>query len=413
MLQGKRPTFKNLIFSSSSTGISTTHIPHRYKHASDDTYAASETLMLTMLRLWPIFAKNKKHMNKKIILSAVLSTMLLSCKEQAVRQDKRQCVAAATAESTEGTSPRKYTFISKPYRTTLLAFKVGGQVTQLNVQSGQFFRKGQIIAALDPRDFILHKQQAAAICSQAKAEYERTKRLFHMNNLPESDYERAHANYTEARTNYEMAANRLDDTRLVAPFDGYIQVSHIERYQDITPGQPIVTFIDLSRIKIETYVPEDLAMELQKNNTTSTYKISFDHIYEKKFIPSTTYITQTATDNNLSFKLTALLDNNNNNLPGGMSGNIYISLPSKSITDTHTTVPQTAICNNANVGNYVWVIGESGRISRRNVSTGKLLSNGRIEITNGLSAGERVAITHQSFLSEGDTVNIESRKYKK
>lgn len=50
--------------------------------------------------------------------------------------------------------------------------------------------------------------------------------------------------------------NNLEDTRLTAPFDGYVQTVHAERNQDIKPSMPVVTFIDLNRIKIETCVPD-------------------------------------------------------------------------------------------------------------------------------------------------------------
>lgn len=66
-----------------------------------------------------------------------------------------------------------------------------------------------------------------------------------------------------ARADFDMAANELADTRLLAPFDGYVQQTYIERHQTVRPQQAVVTFIDLSQVKAEVYVPEDMAVALR------------------------------------------------------------------------------------------------------------------------------------------------------
>ena len=56
------------------------------------------------------------------------------------------------------------------------------------------------------------------------------------------NYEQAKANYERTKADYEAAVNAWEDSRLYAPFDGYVQQAHIERYQDVKPSVPVVTF---------------------------------------------------------------------------------------------------------------------------------------------------------------------------
>ena len=42
-----------------------------------------------------------------------------------------------------------------------------------DVQQGQFFRKGQLIAAIDERDFVIQKQRTEALYRQAEVDYAR------------------------------------------------------------------------------------------------------------------------------------------------------------------------------------------------------------------------------------------------
>lgn len=338
--------------------------------------------------------------NMLLILPAII--MAASCGDRHDTPNEVHTVSIATAESMADTLARKYPFISEPCHTAELAFRVGGHISKLDVQEGQFFRCGEVIAALDARDFIVRKRRAAAICRQTKAEYERTARLFKAGNIAEQEYERAKADYERAKADYDMAADELDRTQLIAPFSGYVQTQHVERYQDVEAGQPVITFIDMSRIKAEAYVPEDIAAQLQQNIGGRTCLISFDRMSGRTFKPAETYITRTATGNNMAFKLTALIDNGKSHLPGGMSGNMLIGqTTNKSIG---IAVPQKAVWSPSSGGSCVWTIDNGGRVSHRNVATGRLLGGGMIEICSGLKAGERVVTTGQAMLSEGDTV---------
>ena len=69
--------------------------------------------------------------------------------------------------------------------------------------------------------------------NQAKAEYERIEVLYRKNNVSASTFEKAKAEYISAKTAYETAMNELNDTRLVAPFDGYVGEVYIEEFQDV------------------------------------------------------------------------------------------------------------------------------------------------------------------------------------
>ena len=78
----------------------------------------------------------------------------------------------------EAPSSRCYTFISQPYRLSELSFRVGGLVHAFDVQQGQFFRKGQLIAAIDERDFVIQKQRTEALYRQAEVDYARISSLY-------------------------------------------------------------------------------------------------------------------------------------------------------------------------------------------------------------------------------------------
>lgn len=160
-----------------------------------------------------------------------------------------------------------------------------------DVQQGQFFRKGQLIAAIDERDFVIQKQRTEALYRQAEVDYARISSLYAKDNISGMNYEQAKANYERTKADYEAAVNAWEDSRLYAPFDGYVQQAHIERYQDVKPSVPVVTFIDLSRIKVEAYVPEDMALQMRQKDSVACV-VCFNALPDREFVPSEYFLTQ-------------------------------------------------------------------------------------------------------------------------
>lgn len=212
------------------------------------------------------------------------------------------------AEVMEAPSSRCYTFISQPYRLSELSFRVGGPVHAFDVQQGQFFRKGQLIAAIDERDFVIQKQRTEALYRQAEVDYARISSLYAKDNISGMNYEQAKANYERTKADYEAAVNAWEDSRLYAPFDGYVQQAHIERYQDVKPSVPVVTFIDLSRIKVEAYVPEDMALQMRQKDSVACV-VRFNALPDREFVPSEYFLTQRMSLTAIIIGMGMLVDN--------------------------------------------------------------------------------------------------------
>lgn len=216
---------------------------------------------------------------------------LCACSRTPQEQTSFPSVKVVHAEVMETPSSRCYTFISQPYRLSELSFRVGGPVHAFDVQQGQFFRKGQLIAAIDERDFVIQKQRTEALYRQAEVDYARISSLYAKDNISGMNYEQAKANYERTKADYEAAVNAWEDSRLYAPFDGYVQQAHIERYQDVKPSVPVVTFIDLSRIKVEAYVPEDMALQMRQKDSVACV-VRFNALPDREFVPSEYFLTQ-------------------------------------------------------------------------------------------------------------------------
>ena len=334
-------------------------------------------------------------MNRNVKLISILSLglMLGACGGNSSSQEEAIIVKTATANTYSNETVKEFPIITQPFRTTELSFRVSGPIDRLDVYAGNYYRRGDIIAEIDPRDYRIRRERAEAVYRQAKAEYERISALYQKNNLSASTYEKARAEYTSAKAAFDTAVNELEDTRLVAPFNGYVGEVYVEKFQDVKASQPVLTFIDIDQLKIEAYVTQDIAYRVQpRQNVLLTLDVQPDTELEAQIAE----VSKGTTQNNLSYLVTALLPNKGARLLAGMSGEHLVC------------IPQTALCNRPTVGSYVWTVHpESGIVSQRKVSVSKLLPHGNAGITAGLQPSEIVATSSLRFLSDGMKVKIQ------
>lgn len=339
---------------------------------------------------------------KKLFFIIGCTTLITACATtQAVKVDDTITVSSSEVEEVVLETSQNFTFISKPYYTSDLSFRVGGQIDKFDLHSGSYYRKGDLIAGIDQRDFIIKKERAEAVYNQAQAEADRIEILYKKDNISASIYEKAKADCAVAKTSFQTASNELTDTRLLAPFNGYVGEVNVEKFQEVKSSQTVISFVELDRLKIEAYIPQNIAYAAQKLQNVS---IVFDVIPNKSYEAKVLEVSKSTTPNNLSYLLTAELNNKSGELLAGMSGKVCFDIKN-TITDTALTVPVTAVCNSPSIGNYVWKVDtETMSVKINKITTGELRQGGNIIVKEGLDKGDVVATSGHRFLSE--KVNI-------
>ena len=336
-----------------------------------------------------------------------LAALLSSCAAGGNEKKQDFIVKTTQAVPVSHQDDKEFSFIAQPFRTSELSFRVGGPIDRFDVYAGNRYKQGSIIAEIDPRDFRIRKERSEAVFHQAKAEFDRIQKLYDKGNISASVYEKAKADYITAKTTFNTASYELEDTRLIAPFNGYAGEVYMEKFQEVKAGEPVMSFIDIDQLKLEIYVTQDIARTAQALDTIQVrFDTQPDKVYEARIVE----VSKGTTRNNLSYLLTALLPNKEGKLLAGMSGKARLNNPSIA-TDTPSgvAVPQTALCHRPTEGDYLWIVNTDTRqVSLRKVKKGDLLPNGYIAITDGLHPDETVATSGLRFLSDGMKISVEN-----
>ena len=342
----------------------------------------------------------------RFILLSGLSFLLCACNGKETKSEQDLLVYTAEATTLSKESKKEFPFIAQPFRTSELSFRVGGPIDHFDVYAGNQYKQGSIIAEIDPRDFRIRKERAEAVYHQAKAEFERIEVLYKKENISASTYEKTKAEYVSAKMAFETTVNELADTRLVAPFTGYVGEVYIEKFQDVKATQPVLSLIDIHQLKIEIYVTQDIAYSAQKMDSI---RLRFDALPGKFFDAHIAEVSKGTTRNNLSYLLTAFLPNKDGELLAGMSGKAILDV-AQGAGVSGVCIPQTALCHRPTEGNYVWIANpETKQVNKRKVEIGELLPDGYACVSQGLQAGEAVVVSKLRFLSDGMKVTTTSK----
>ena len=263
-----------------------------------------------------------------------------------------------------------------------IAFRVGGLLNELKVNTGEYVLKGQLVASIDKRDYQVQLNANQAQYEQLKEEYDRYEKLFEQQKIPANSYEKIKSGFLMAKSAYENSKNQLEDTELKAPLSGYIHEKFVERFQTIGPGQAVVSIVDLSQLEIVISIPENQLAKI-KNSSKSYLNVKNANISE--FPVSVLSIGEKAAEDGL-FEMKFVFDNNKNleAFPGMTAEIIMLCNQGSKIID----IPISAVFYENN-STCVWVLNQKTKhIKKRNISLKNISSDGRIEVLSGLNVNE-------------------------
>lgn len=218
------------------------------------------------------------------------------------------------------------------------------------------------------------------------------------------DLEAAEAGIQRLTADLKAAENALQDTQLLAPFDGYVSRRHVENYENIGAGAPIVSFLDVSNVEVDTAVPEDL---LIRRALISDIYCMLDAYPGQRFAAAIKEIGRKTDSANQSYPLTVILE-----IPRGlvvepgMAATLYVSLDNSTVRQSGFTLPAGSVFADPEGRSCVWRLDADQMIVvKTRVTTGRL-DDDAIRILTGLEAGDRVVTAGAKFLREGQQVRL-------
>ena len=142
-----------------------------------------------------------------------------------------------------------------PAQQSNLAFEIPGKINVINVDIGDAVKKGQILAELDDREATAQLKQAKARYDLALQILNRYKDLRSEGHISIQDLDNANSEELVAKSQHEFFKVKLEQTKLIAPFDGVIQNRYLDTGSVINGGIPIVEILGSKNVEAHISIP--------------------------------------------------------------------------------------------------------------------------------------------------------------
>lgn len=207
--------------------------------------------------------------------------------ESAAERPTRRPVEVTSVEPAEQSRTVTLSGRVRAAEQASLSFEVGGKLKHLELDIGDAIEAGQVLARLDRAPYRLARQRARASASEAAARWQeqrlnfqrqsvlRKRNMISQSSLDEAEaaLDMARARHESAQASLAIAERDLEQTKLIAPFDGSISQRLAEPSERVSPGQSVYEVIsDRNGFEVQTHLPENLINALEPGHS---HRVSF------------------------------------------------------------------------------------------------------------------------------------------
>jgi RND family efflux transporter MFP subunit len=184
-----------------------------------------------------------------------------------------------------------------PAQQSNLAFEIPGKINVINVDIGDVVKKGQILAELDNREATAQLKQAKAKYDLALQILNRYKDLRSEGHISIQDLDNANSEEIIAKSQFEFYKVKLEQTKLISPFDGVIQNRYLDTGSVINGGIPILEILGSKNVEAHISIPLKF---VDKLNIGDSYDFKIGNKRPKGVLARLAPMTPGGSDNRLA-----------------------------------------------------------------------------------------------------------------
>lgn len=278
--------------------------------------------------------------------------------------------------------------------------KMGGKVSEANFQVGDRVHKGDVLVRFESTELQAQLEQARAGLAMSKANYEnakanleRMKSLFDQGAVSQQQLEAAQTAVATGSTDSAAAAVQLMEAQLAntvikSPVGGIVASRTVE-VGEMAGQMPVMTIVDIEKVKVETDVTESAVNKLKVGQKVD---VLVSAVGEKPFVGTIDTISPAADSLSNTFPLAIRIENSEHKLKPGMFAEIKLALETKNGV---LVLPKQAVIDSGDK-KYAYVV-ENNKAMQKDITTG-VEDDLRFEVLSGLKEGELIVLTGQNKL---------------
>lgn len=292
-----------------------------------------------------------------------------------------------------------------------VASEVSGVVEYFPVKEGDFVKKGDLLVNLRETELKLRlkgaiaaREKIRANLNNAEKELARLSKLKETNSIAEKNFDVAFFAHRalsqgllQSKAEIELLEYEIKQKKVLAPFSGFVAKEHTQVGEWIKAGGPVVSLLDLSRIRIAVDVPEQYSVLLPPE---SKVKVIIKSISNDQLPGKISAVLPQGDPDSRTFPVRIHLANPNVKIKSGMEVVVTFNLADKK---SAILVPKDAVVTAGN--NRLVFLMTDGKAVSVNV---KILGyyDGNVAVQGHLEPGDTVIIRGNERLRPGQAVTV-------
>ncbi len=347
----------------------------------------------------------------------LVSLFLGGCEQETpVPSERIRAVKTMVVADLASDQQRKFPGTIEPVDSSQLSFEVDGVVSAVNVDIGDKFKKGDVLAYLDNQSFRLGVTSAGAALSRATAQleekqsaYERERRIQEEDpgattqkavDQARAAYESQVEEVNYAKANLALAERNLANTELIAPYDGTVAQRFVQPSEVARKGVHMLGVYADAGMQIAVSVPEQVIQDVRPGMAGQVFLNNQpDTVYEAVV----SEVSSSATTAN-AFPVTVVITNADERVRPGMTAELRLVFADKAVQTAYLLPVHAFVPGLEQEEHYVYVLDSQSSTVRKTAVKTNGIQGDRIVVTDGIAPGDELVVAGVSFLRDGQKV---------
>ncbi|WP_375586847.1 efflux RND transporter periplasmic adaptor subunit [Flagellimonas aurea] len=341
-----------------------------------------------------------------ILISLLTLPLFFSCKEEKKENNPLETadiipIKTAMAQSLAFTDNISASGLVTTENQAFYGFKIGGVISRMYVDEGQFFKKGQLLATLDDTEIGAGLNQADLNVEKYERDYARAVNLYKDSVYTLEQLQNTKTGLDIARKQKDAVAFNARYAKIYATADGFVARKMANEGEVVGPGSPILAINETSRNNNYLLKVGLTDMEWSSVEIGQKAIVALDGFPDKKF-EATIFRKSQAADAALgSFQIELKLDMKDSRPAVGMFGKAEIQTDK---SEDFMTIPYNSLIEADGNKAFVFLV-ENNKVKRQPITIGKF-DNDKVFVEDGLQLTDRIVISNSAYLNEQSTIKI-------
>jgi membrane fusion protein (multidrug efflux system) len=273
--------------------------------------------------------------------------------------------------------------------------KASDVITRLSFDSGERVRAGALLADMNSATQRAEAAAARAQLRDAEQQLHRGAELAASRLLASSQLETLRANRDAAAANLQARLAAVADRTITAPFSGVLGLRQVSPGALVTPGTVITTLDDDSLVKLDFTLPEAMLSALAPGQAIRATSDAWPGVAFEGRIAD---VDSRVDPQTRAVQVRAEIPNTDRRLRAGMLLRVRVQLPER----TALAIPELAV-QQEGAQSTVFRVVPGGKVEIVPVVLGSR-RDGKVEVTSGLKAGDRIVVEGTVKLRAGSRI---------